>query len=117
MKSKSLSDQQACWAAYLASFFFVIKHIPGKQNPANPASRCPDYLPEVEEVDTKHQMFVDTPERLLLKEGQKLDTGLDVDLGEGTTLLTTKSPETTMDTDFFLFPLWQSSKPCCARLM
>jgi hypothetical protein len=36
MKSKTLSDGQTRWAAFLSSFDFVIKHIPGKLNPAGP---------------------------------------------------------------------------------
>lgn len=43
MKSQKLTPRQACWAAYLTSFWFHILHTPGKANPADPPSRRPDY--------------------------------------------------------------------------
>lgn len=49
--SQHLLDRQACWASFLSSFNFVIRHIRGKLNPADPFTRQPDYLPEGE-VDT-----------------------------------------------------------------
>lgn len=45
MTSKKLTPQQVRWASYLSSFYFSILHTPGKQNPADPASRRPDYAP------------------------------------------------------------------------
>lgn len=43
MTSQKLTPRQACWASYLGSFYFSILHTPGKLNPADPASRRPDY--------------------------------------------------------------------------
>jgi hypothetical protein len=49
--NQHLSDRQTRWAAFLLSFHFVIKHISGKSNPANPPTRRPDFLPSGEEED------------------------------------------------------------------
>lgn len=43
MKAQSLTAKQARWASYLSEFSFEILHIPGKSNPADPASRRSDY--------------------------------------------------------------------------
>lgn len=43
MKAQSLTAKQAIWASYLSEFNFEILHIPGKSNPADPASRRSDY--------------------------------------------------------------------------
>jgi hypothetical protein len=40
--SKELSRRQARWGEILSSYDFVIKHLDGKKNPANGASRRPD---------------------------------------------------------------------------
>lgn len=45
MTSRKLTPRQVRWASYLSSFYFNILHTPGKQNPADPASRRPDYVP------------------------------------------------------------------------
>jgi hypothetical protein len=39
MTSQHLSDRQARWAAYLTSFHFIIRHLSGKKNPADPPTR------------------------------------------------------------------------------
>ncbi|KAG0151542.1 hypothetical protein CROQUDRAFT_701405 [Cronartium quercuum f. sp. fusiforme G11] len=44
MEGKHLTPHQACWATFLSSFNFAIVHTPGKMNPADPASRRPDYI-------------------------------------------------------------------------
>ncbi|KAH9459172.1 hypothetical protein Pst134EA_033023 [Puccinia striiformis f. sp. tritici] len=44
MDSQKLSDRQARWAAFLVSFHFVIQHVSGKANPADPATRRPDFV-------------------------------------------------------------------------
>lgn len=43
MKQPKLNGRQARWCMYLAPFEFVIKHRPGKSNPADAPSRRPDY--------------------------------------------------------------------------
>lgn len=43
MSSQNLTPRQARWAAYLGPFYFSILHTPGKLNPADPASRRPDF--------------------------------------------------------------------------
>lgn len=43
MLSQKLTPRQARWPAYLSFFWFHILHTPGKFNPADPASRLPDY--------------------------------------------------------------------------
>lgn len=43
MTAQHLTPRQARWASYLSSFYFHILHTPGKLNPADPASRRPDY--------------------------------------------------------------------------
>lgn len=44
MEVRSLTPRQARWAAFLSSFNFVIMHTPGRTNPADPASRRPDFV-------------------------------------------------------------------------
>lgn len=44
MKAQILTAKQARWASFLSQFFFEIFHIPGKSNPADPASRRSDYI-------------------------------------------------------------------------
>lgn len=43
MTAQNLTAKQARWASMLSEFFFEILHIPGRQNPADPASRRSDY--------------------------------------------------------------------------
>lgn len=43
MNSQSLTPRQARWAAMLSMYNFEILHTPGKLNPADPASRRPDF--------------------------------------------------------------------------
>jgi hypothetical protein len=43
--NQNLSDRQAQWAAFLSLFNFVIKHIPGCLNTADPLTGRPDYVP------------------------------------------------------------------------
>lgn len=43
MQSQKLNLSQACWAAYLSSFWFYILHTPGNFNPVDTASWCPGY--------------------------------------------------------------------------
>lgn len=44
MKAQELTARQARWASFLSEFLFEILHIPGKANPADPASRRSDYV-------------------------------------------------------------------------
>jgi hypothetical protein len=104
MKSKNLLDRQARWAAYLTLFHFVIKHIPGKDNPADPVSQRPDFLPAGEDEDSRRLMFEDSPRGLQLAEGQSLDTGQDLEIGE---VVTSEGPAPSdlLDTLLFLSPI------------
>lgn len=56
MTAQDLTARQARWAAFLSKFLFEILHIPGKANPANPASRRSDYIGE-REVTNKIILF------------------------------------------------------------
>ena len=47
MSSKVLNRRQARWAEILANYDFVLVPIPGKTNPADAASRRPDYAKDV----------------------------------------------------------------------
>jgi hypothetical protein len=51
MSSQNLSDRQARWAAYIFSFHFVIRHILGKKNLADPPTCHLDFVPAGEESD------------------------------------------------------------------
>lgn len=44
MTSQHLTPRQARWASLLSMFNFEVLHTPGKLNPADPASRRPDYV-------------------------------------------------------------------------
>lgn len=52
MTFKKLTPRQVRWASYLSLFYFSILHTPGKQNPADPASRRPDYAPSSADDDS-----------------------------------------------------------------
>lgn len=41
---RQLNPRQARWATFLARFDFIVQHRPGASNPADPASRRPDYV-------------------------------------------------------------------------
>lgn len=47
MTNQTLSARQARRAAFLLAYHFSILHTPGKSNPADPASRRPDYVSAV----------------------------------------------------------------------
>src|SRR3982074_2866366 len=51
MSTKILNQRQARWAELLADYDFVLEHIPGKTNPADGPSRCPDYVEDATEVE------------------------------------------------------------------
>ncbi|KAI7950664.1 hypothetical protein MJO29_009338 [Puccinia striiformis f. sp. tritici] len=59
-RNQNLSDRQARWASYLSSFHFIIKHIPGRLNPADPATRRPDYMPANNEKELQKPMMLKT---------------------------------------------------------
>lgn len=48
MTTKELNRRQARWAEELSAYDFIIKHRPGKNNPADAPSRRPDYERELE---------------------------------------------------------------------
>lgn len=62
MTSQKLTPRQVRWASYLSSFYFNILHTPGKQNPADPASRRPDYVSSSSIDDNLKTLL--TPSRL-----------------------------------------------------
>ncbi|PLW26795.1 hypothetical protein PCASD_25767 [Puccinia coronata f. sp. avenae] len=80
-RNQHLLDRQTRWAAYLSSFYFVIKHVPGKLNPADPPTRRPDFLPPGEIKDSQRVMIDTTSEGLKIcgssldKEDPRLDIG------------------------------------------
>ena len=99
MSSKHLSDRQARWAAYLTLFHFVIKHIPGKANPADPETRRPNS----EEPNSDCQLLEDTPAGLRLMGQGTQDTDTIVKLGEVSSA-DVLHPNGAPDTDLFFCP-------------
>jgi hypothetical protein len=100
MKSRNLSDRQA---AYLTSFHFVIKHIPGKTNPADSATRRPNFLPNSEEPNLDRQLLEDTPTGLRLMGQKTQGTDTIVELGEVSSA-DVPHPDRAPDTDLFFCP-------------
>ena len=49
MTTKELSRHQTRWVEKLAIFDFIIQHHPGRINPTDAPSCCPDYQPQPEE--------------------------------------------------------------------
>jgi hypothetical protein len=72
MTSKTLSNFPTCWTAFLSSFDFVIKHVLGKLNPADPATCCPDFIPSGENPNTK-QVLLEESGNVLKLRGSLLD--------------------------------------------
>ena len=60
-KPQALSHCQACWQQVLQEYDFTLSHHPGKSNPANLLSWCPDFSTGVE-YDNSQQVFL--PEHL-----------------------------------------------------
>lgn len=88
MKSQALTSRQARWASFLSEFHFYILHTPGKNNPADPASRRPDYTSNSTESS-----------RVTLL-GLREDTNLDI---SAITLLT-RQPKNRVDHSSFMPP-------------
>jgi hypothetical protein len=78
----------------------VIKHIPGRLNPADPGSSHPDYFPVEDDAADKRQMFVQTPKGATLCWGQSLDKDNDLEIREVVSS-EVLSGEDEMDVDFF----------------
>ena len=55
MTSWVLNHQQAHWSMFLSQFDFKLDYAPGKKNPANTPSRCPDYVPQEGDEVVKFQ--------------------------------------------------------------
>ncbi|PLW50812.1 hypothetical protein PCANC_14321 [Puccinia coronata f. sp. avenae] len=100
MKSNNLSDRQTRWAAFLASFNFVIKHIPGKLNPADPATRRPDFIPDRESPNAKRTLLVKSAKGLKLQETTLEDEGTQAEIWE----VSTSVSQTQADIDYFFCP-------------
>jgi hypothetical protein len=49
LTTKTLSRRHVRWAEFLSAFDIQIEHRPGKNNPADAPSRCPDYTINPEE--------------------------------------------------------------------
>ncbi|KAI7967522.1 hypothetical protein MJO29_000799 [Puccinia striiformis f. sp. tritici] len=81
MDSQKLSDRQSRWAAFLVSFNFTIQHVSGKDNPADPATRRPDYVSGDESNENHRQLLSQAPTGLRLTDSS-LDTGEEVDLAD-----------------------------------
>jgi hypothetical protein len=81
----------------------VIKYIPGKSNPADPATRRPNFLPDSELLSSKRTLLVKTDGGLRLQELSLDDEGPLVEIGEVQTSVeqpTVVHP----DVDFFFCP-------------
>ncbi|CAD6921359.1 unnamed protein product [Tilletia controversa] len=61
-QAQRLNDRQARWQEQLAEFHFVIEHLAGAKNPADPPSRRPDYGAA---SDNNHRLQVLLPPQLL----------------------------------------------------
>ncbi|GLB39530.1 putative coprinopsis cinerea okayama7 130 [Lyophyllum shimeji] len=46
MTTRLLNHRQARWSMFLSEFDFKLDYAPGKNNPADPASRRPDFVPQ-----------------------------------------------------------------------
>lgn len=87
MTSRKLTPRQVRWASYLSSFYFNILHTPGKQNPADPASRRPDFTPSP--LAGEELITLLTPSRLR----------------DGLTVMSLSTSISSIDTSFSLPPL------------
>ncbi|KAI7955772.1 hypothetical protein MJO29_007171 [Puccinia striiformis f. sp. tritici] len=68
MDSQKLSDRQARWAAFLVSFNFTIQHVSGKDNPADPATRRPDFITGNEDNEHHRQLLSSSTSGLRLSD-------------------------------------------------
>jgi hypothetical protein len=81
-QNQNLLDWQARWAAYLSSFYFVIKHIPGRLNPADPPTRRPDYVPPDDTDHSRRVLIVPTPGGLTIQGATLDEPDPRIDIGE-----------------------------------
>jgi RNase H-like domain found in reverse transcriptase len=51
MTTKVLTHRQARWAEVLADYDFTLRHVPGKKNPVDGLSHCPDYATDMEPLE------------------------------------------------------------------
>jgi hypothetical protein len=66
---KSLNSRQAQWAIALSEYDFTIAHQPGKRNPADVPSRCPDYVSSMDEVNKQAGQLLPTLQKKLAQIG------------------------------------------------
>ena len=55
MTSQILNCRQAHWSMFLSEFNFKLDYAPGKKNPADAPSRCPDFIPQEGDEVVKFQ--------------------------------------------------------------
>ena len=55
MTSQILNRCQARWSMFLSEFDFKLDYAPGKKNPADAPSRCPDFIPQEGDEVVKFQ--------------------------------------------------------------
>ena len=55
MTSQVLNWQRAHWSMFLSQSHFKLDYAPGKENPADTPSRCPDYVPQEGDEVVKFQ--------------------------------------------------------------
>ena len=86
---QTLTQRQAHWSLFLATFDYIIIPKPGKYNRANGLSRRPDYKERIASENAERILL--TPEKFLLKPKQfeiqalhntVIPTGMDIDLKE-----------------------------------
>ncbi|KAE8218058.1 hypothetical protein CF319_g7988 [Tilletia indica] len=87
-QAQRLNDRQARWQEQLAEFDFVIEHLAGNKNPADPPSRRPDYGAA---VSHDHRLqFLLPPERLLSSSSPSLGSQAVISFQVPTSELLTK---------------------------
>ncbi|KAE8244356.1 hypothetical protein A4X13_0g6653 [Tilletia indica] len=87
-QAQRLNDRQARWQEQLAEFDFVIEHLAGNKNPADPPSRRPDYGAAVSH-DHRLQVLL-PPERLLSSSSPSLGSQAVISFQVPTSELLTK---------------------------
>jgi hypothetical protein len=82
MTSQHLSDRQAQWAAYLSSFHFVIRHIPGKLNPSDPPTRRSNFFPDSDESEAFPRLLLKDAGALKLQASSLDQEDNNIDIGQ-----------------------------------
>src|SRR5437763_5929832 len=85
LTTKALTRRQARWSEMLSSYDVVIKHRPGKKNPADAPSRCPDYVSAGAQENNKFRMHLPI-------EGSSTEA-----IGSRSAMATSNTPPTVLD--------------------